>query len=264
MDLGKKIRLSRIINQDSWKTIIVPMDHHWTWIVPIEWIENPSILTKKIVEWWADAILAHVWTLKHWYAETCIWKWASVILHMCVTSWLSPNQNRKVIVNTLKTAIILWVDAVSTQVNLWDKNENEMIQELSILANECMEWGMPLIAMCYVRWHEMNEKDPDSIRLSARLASELGCDMVKVPYTWDVESMRKVVEWTQIPVVIAWWSKLTDIESLEMIDWAMKAWCAWLSMWRNVFERKNPWKFLKAVRKIVHDWANLNEAKKML
>ena len=52
---------------------------------------------------------------------------------------------------------------------------------------------MPLIAMMYVRGHDMNEKDPKHIRLSARIASELGCDMVKVPYTGDIESMRSVV-----------------------------------------------------------------------
>lgn len=264
MNLGKKIRLSRIINPVSWKTIIVPMDHHGTWITPINWIEDPAILTQKIVEWWADAILSHMWTLNHWYAKTCVWKWAAAILHMCVTSWLSPKPNRKVIVNKLKTAIAMWVDAVSTQVNLGTENENEMIQELAILANECMEWWMPLIAMVYVRWHDMNEKDPESIRLSARLASELGCDIVKVPYTGDVESMKRVVEWTQIPVVIAGWSKLSDIETLEMIDWAMKAWCAWLSMWRNVFQRENPAKFLKAVRAMVHEGKSLEEAKRMI
>ena len=264
MNLWKKIRLSRIINPNSGKTIIVPMDHHGTWIVPIEWIENPAELTQKLVEWWADAILSHMWTINHWYAKTCIWKWASAILHMCVTSWLSPNVNRKVIVNKLKTAISMWVDAVSTQINLWIENENEMVQELSILANECIEWWMPLIAMVYVRWHDMNEKDVENIRLSARLASELGCDMVKVPYTWDAESMKKVVEGTQIPVVIAGWSKMSDIETLEMIDWAMKAWCTWLSMWRNIFQRENPKIFLKAVRSIVHDWWSLEEAKGMI
>jgi len=264
MNLGKKIRLSRIINQESGKTIIVPMDHHGTWISPIKWIENPAILTEKLIKGWADAILSHIWTLNHWYAKTCVWLWWSAILHMCVTSWLSPEQNRKVIVNKLKTAIVSWVDAVSTQVNLWDKNENEMIQDLSILSNECMEWGIPLIAMVYVRWHDMNEKDPESIRLSVRLASELWCDMVKVPYTWDIESMKQVVNATQIPVVIAGWSKLSDTETLEMIDWAIQAWCAWLSIWRNVFQRKDPAKFLQAIKAIVHKGMSLEEAKQLI
>lgn len=264
MNLGKKIRLSRIINPVSWKTIIIPMDHHGTWITPIESIQDPAMLTKNLVEWWADAILSHIWTLNHWFAKTCIWKWASAILHMCVTSKLSTKPNRKVIVNKLKTAIASWVDAVSTQINLWDENENEMIQDLSMLSNECMEWWMPLIAMVYVRWHDLNQNDLDNIKLSVRIASELWCDMVKVPYTWDVESMKKVVACTQIPVVIAWWSKMTDIETLEMIDWAMKSWCTWLSMWRNVFEREDPKLFLKIVKAMVHEWLDLEKAKKML
>jgi DhnA family fructose-bisphosphate aldolase class Ia len=264
MHLWKEIRLSRIINPVSKKTIIVPMDHHWTWIVPIKWIEDPAILSEKLVNGWADAILAHTWTLKHWFAKTCIWKWAGSILHMCVTSWLSPKPNRKMIVNTLKTAITMWVDAVSTQLNLWDENENEMIQDLALLANECNEWWIPLIAMVYVRWHDLKEVDLDNLKLSARIASELWCDMVKIPYIWNSKEMEEIVNSTQIPVVIAWGSKMSDIETLEMISGAMEAGCSWLSVWRNVFARKNPEEFLNIVKKIVHEWLNLEEAKKML
>lgn len=263
-ELWKKIRLSRIFNQKSWKTIIVPMDHHGTWIVPIKWIEDPAKLIEKLANWWADVILSHIWTLTHGYAKTWVWTWTASILHMSVTTWLSPNVNQKVIVNNLKTAIALWVDAVSAHVNLWDENENEMIRDLWMLANECMEYWMPLLAMMYIRWKNVSETDTKSVRLWARIASELGCDIVKVPYTWDSESLKEVVEWTQIPVVLAGWSKMSDIETLEMIDSAMKAWCAGLSMWRNIFEREKPEIFLKAIRAIVHEWKSLEEAKKLL
>ena len=57
---------------------------------------------------------------------------------------------------------------------------------------------------------------------------------------------------------------MSDIESLEMIYGAMQAGCAGISMGRNVFERENPGKFLKAVRAIIHDGTSLEEGKKML
>lgn len=252
MELWKKIRLSRIFSNDSWRTIIVPMDHHGTSIAPIKWIEDPADLIKKISKWGANAILSHIWTITHWYSKSWIWSWTSAILHMNVTTWLSPNPSKKVVVNNLKTALKLWVDAVSFHVNLWDEKENEMIQELWILANECIEWWMPLIAMMFVRGKNFDEKDVELIRWSARIAAEFGCDAVKVPYTWDIESMKKVVEATPIPVLIAWGSKMSDEETLKMIKGAIKAWCAWICVWRNIFQRKNPEKFLKIISDIVH------------
>ncbi len=253
MNTWKLIRLSRIMNPKSGKTIIVPMDHHGINISPIDGIEDPAILTKKIVEWWADVILGHIGTITRGYAKTCLHKRAGSVLHMCATTGLSPDANRKMIVNTLKTAISLGVDAVSTQLNLWDTSENQMLQDIWLLANECMEWWMPLIAMVYVRWKDQNERDPELIRHSARIASELGCDIVKVPYTGDPISMRRVVEWTQIPVVIAGGSKMSDQETLEMIEWAMTAGCAGISIGRNIFQRENPGEFLGKVQQLVHE-----------
>lgn len=62
-----------------------------------------------------------------------------------------------------------------------------------MLANACDEWGMPLLAMMYVRGHDVDGNDPSLIRHSARLAAEMGADLVKVPYSGNVESMTRIV-----------------------------------------------------------------------
>ena len=47
--IGKKIRLERMINRDSGKTVIVPMDHGVT-VGPIEGLEDMKATISKIVE----------------------------------------------------------------------------------------------------------------------------------------------------------------------------------------------------------------------
>lgn len=264
MNTWKKMRMAHIMDGKSGNTIIVPMDHHGTTIPAQEWIEDPAKIVKNVVDGKPDAILAHMGTIMHGYVPTSIGSGVGTILHMCVATWLSPEPNRKVIVNTLKTAIAMWVDAVSTHVNFGINEETDMLQDLALLANECIEWGMPLLGMMYIKGHDVKPNDAQAIAHTARIAAEVGCDLVKVPYAGSIEWMQKVVKSTPIPVVIAWGSKLSDLQALEMVCDAMSAGCKWLSMGRNIFQRENPAKFLSALKVAVHEWKNFDDAKKLL
>ena len=53
---------------------------------------------------------------------------------------------------------------LSLHVNLGHQDENMMMKEFGRLSADCHRWGMPLLAMIYVRGHEVKEKDPEIIR----------------------------------------------------------------------------------------------------
>jgi len=128
-----------------------------------------------------------------------------------------------------------------------------------------MEWGIPLLAMVYPRGPNVkDEKGKDVVKIAARLAAELGADIVKVPYTGDPDSFSEVVEGTPIPVVIAGGSKMSDADTLKMVEGATKAGAAGLSMGRNAFQHESPQKLVKAACAIVHDGMSAKEALKML
>ena len=56
--IGKKIRLERIIDRNSGRTVIVPMDHGVT-VGPIEGLANMQDTVTKVVNGGANAILMH-------------------------------------------------------------------------------------------------------------------------------------------------------------------------------------------------------------
>ena len=56
--IGKKIRLERIINRNSHKTVIIPMDHGVT-IGPVEGLIDMRETVSKVVAGGANAILMH-------------------------------------------------------------------------------------------------------------------------------------------------------------------------------------------------------------
>ena len=76
--------------------------------------------------------------------------------------------------------------------------------------------------------------------------------------------MAEVVEGCPAPVVIAGGAKGSDREALEMIEGAMKGGAAGLSMGRNVFQREDADKFIKAACQIVHEEKSVDEALEVL
>jgi DhnA family fructose-bisphosphate aldolase class Ia len=140
-----------------------------------------------------------------------------------------------------------------------------MLKDFGMVAQDAVTWGVPLLAMVYPRGKNVpDEKDVEMVKLAARVGAELGADIVKVPYTGSADSFRGVVEGCPVPVVIAGGSKLSDEETLEMIEGAVKSGCAGLSMGRNAFQHEHPEKLVAAACAIVHEGATAASAKKLL
>jgi DhnA family fructose-bisphosphate aldolase class Ia len=170
-----------------------------------------------------------------------------------------------VIVCSVEKAIKLGADAVSIHINIGAEDEPEMLRDFGMISEKCMEWGMPLLAMVYPRGKKVpDEKDPEAVKLAARLAAELGADIVKVPYTGSVKTFAEVVKGCPIPVVIAGGSKQNEEETLNTIEEVIKAGGAGLSMGRNAFQHENPERLVRAACSIVHEGKTAKEALKFL
>ena len=59
MILGKRIRMERIIDRDTGRTVIVPMDHGVT-LGPIKGLVNMRQMVDDVAEGGANAVLGHV------------------------------------------------------------------------------------------------------------------------------------------------------------------------------------------------------------
>ena len=125
---------------------------------------------------------------------------------------------------------------------------------------------MPLLAMMYARGPKIkNQYDPAMVKHAARVGAELGADIVKVPYTGTPETFRDVAEGCFVPVVIAGGEKMdTDEDILEMVKGATDAGGAGVSIGRNVFQHRDPSKIVRAISRIVHGGASVEEALKIL
>lgn len=260
MNIGKRIRMKRLFNRQSGKTVIVPLDHGVT-MGPIEGLEDIDKTVNMIIHGGANAAVVHkgIVMSTNRSEETDI----GLIIHLSASTALTPHPDSKISVCDVEEALSLGADAVSVHVNVGADTESVMLEFLGKTARACYQWGIPLLAMMYPRGKTVKQ-DLASIKHAARVGGELGADIVKCPYTGSPESFAEVVRGCPVPVVIAGGSKQTDAETMKMIEGAMKAGAAGLSIGRNAFQHKNPEAFVRAACEIVHHNLSAEQALKML
>lgn len=252
---GKLFRLNRIMNRDSGKTIVVPMDHGAT-MGPLRGLENLGDASADIVNGGADAVIVHKGMLKCLDLKKLK---SGLIVHLSASSKLNPKPLVKASVCDVEEAICHGADGVSIHVNLGVENEGEMIRSMGETAKECSKWGIPLLAMMYTHGTEPGKRK-ENIKISARIGAELGADIIKCPYTGDEESFAEVVEGCPVPVLIAGGEKTDNESALKLIEGAMNSGAAGLSMGRNAFQHEKPELFIKAACSIVHNGLTAEQA----
>ena len=263
MMIGKKIRLERIINRHTGRTVIAPMDHGVS-NGPMKGIIDIDKTVESISQGGADAILMHKGIVAQGHRG--YGNDLGLIIHLSASTSLSPDPNNKVTVTSVEKAIQLGADAVSVHVNIGSETEPQMLQELGQISEICSQWGIPLLAMMYPRGQKItSETDVNMVKHAARVGSELGVDIVKTNYTGDPSSFEEVVEGALVPVVIAGGPKVdTDEELLQMAKESVDVGGAGVAFGRNIFQAENPGKITKAISEVVHNNMEVEDALEIL
>ncbi len=260
--IGKKIRMERIIDRNSGKTVIIPVDHGVT-VGPVTGLINMQETIRSVALGGANAIVMHKGLVEKALGNR---EGVGLILHLSAGTQIAIDPNCKTLICTVEEAVRLGADAISIHINLGTEEEKSMLRDLGAVSKAAMEWGMPLLAMMYVKTSKGDdENDVKIVKHAARLGAELGADIIKVPYTGSPESFREVVEGCFVPVVIAGGGEIkTDRDLLGIVRGAMMAGGAGVSIGRNVFQHKDPSKIVQAICKIVHHGSTIEEGLKNL
>jgi fructose-bisphosphate aldolase/2-amino-3,7-dideoxy-D-threo-hept-6-ulosonate synthase len=261
-EIGKSVRMERILDRNTRRTIIIPMDHG-VGAGPIRGIIDMPATVNKVAEGGANAVLGHMGLPK--YGHRGYGRDVGLIIHLSASTSLGPDPNHKVLVTTIDEAIKVGADAVSVHINVGAEDEAQMLQDLGHVARLCDEWGMPLIAMMYPRGAKVtSEHDVEYVKHAARIGAELGADIVKTNYTGDIDSFREVVKGCPVPVVIAGGPRMeTERELLEMVYDSIQAGGRGVAIGRNVFQSNDPTLLVSNISKIVHKGYTVDEVLKV-
>ena len=237
------------------------MDHGIS-AYPEKGLERMDEVVSSCISGGADAIILQKGALSYYVEET---GWSNFICHVSVSTANAGEKDQyKVRVAKADECLIRGANAVSAQINLGDYFESEMIKEMGDLTGEALALGMPTLGMIYPRgpYLKISEGDiTNGVAHAARVAWELGCDVVKVPWTGDAESFAEVCSAVPIPVLIAGGPRGTSFtELLRIVEQSISAGGAGVCMGRQVFGADDPASHIRALKSVIHEGMSASEA----
>jgi fructose-bisphosphate aldolase/2-amino-3,7-dideoxy-D-threo-hept-6-ulosonate synthase len=248
--IGKDIRIERIIDRNTGRAVIVPMDHGFS-MGQIDGLMDMTKTISEVSDGGANAIVLHKGMVKRGHRRHG--RDIGLIIHLSGSTSLNPDPDDKVIVCTVEEAVALGADAVSIHINLGAPNESRMLESAGLIVKDCNRWGMPLLVMIYPRGKGIDPFSPQAIGHCVRVAEELGADLIKTNYPGSPEAFRKIVNACSVPIFIAGGEKTGDLESLKIIRDSVEVGGAGVCVGRNAFQRDDTRGFVRALCKVVHE-----------
>jgi len=251
MDWGLRNRLSRILNPQDGKGVMLAVDHGY-FLGPTEKLEDPKKTIKPLLKY-ADSLM-----LTRGILRTCVESNANIPIVLRVsggTSILGEDLSKEAITTSIEEAIKLNASCLAMSIFVGSKYEHQTLSNLSKLIDEGEKYGIPVLAVTAVG-KEM-ARDARYLALSCRIAAELGAHLVKSYYC---ENFEKVVEGCPVPVIIAGGKKLPEKDALNLTFNAIRDGASGVDMGRNIWQSDHPIEMIRAVRAIVHDKLTVEES----
>jgi DhnA family fructose-bisphosphate aldolase class Ia len=250
---GKSLRLRRVMDVRSGRTLVVPLDHGVS-MGAIPGLEDLSEVVVTAGQQGANAVILHKGSLGHLVARAAGGPFdeLGVVVHLSGATSLSPAPAHQVSVCSVDEAVALGADAVSVQVNLGCAGERDMLCMLAEVGRQAARHGVPLLVMAYVRDDAgRTSLERGKVVHAARVAEDLGADLVKLPFA-GAETVAKVAAILHVPILIAGGAKGSEAGLYRMARDAMQAGAAGLCVGRNVFQAERPGVILGRLADIVH------------
>ncbi|MCC6313988.1 MAG: fructose-bisphosphate aldolase [Thermomicrobiales bacterium] len=265
---GAAVRLGRLFNRESGRSFITAYDHGITIGVQPGGEDARGGLA-KVIAGEPDGVLIAP-GLYRVLADEFAFKGApSVIIR---ADWILNNEvvprlpeklkkiehgeNYRVICSPADAAamgadaIVMFLVVGSRDGSVFGDN----IEALARAAQEAHAVGLPLIVESVLWGAGITDKtDPELLAFAARVATELGADVIKTTYTGDPATMRRVVDGSPVPVLVLGGAKAPTLAPvLEATRGALESGAKGVVYGRNVWQAEDPVAVSRQLRAIIH------------
>jgi putative autoinducer-2 (AI-2) aldolase len=256
MEWGMKNRLSQLIQKDG-KALFLPIDHGY-FQGPTHGLEKPGETIKPIWQY-ADGLMMTRGVLRN-FIEPTIQK--PIILRVSgAVTVVGEDLANESIVTSIQEILRLNASAVSMSVFVGTKYENKSLSSLAKLVDECEDYGIPGMAVTSVG-RELEKREARYLALVARVSAEIGARVVKTYYC--KANFEKVIEGCPVPVVIAGGPKTeTQREVFDFVYDGMQKGAIGVNLGRNIWQTEHPVASIRAIRAIIHENYNAQEAQSL-
>jgi 2-amino-4,5-dihydroxy-6-oxo-7-(phosphonooxy)heptanoate synthase len=245
---GRRRRLGRLYRHDPSRLLVVPLDHAIA-SGPIG--TGLDDLTGRLAEGGADAVVLHKGALRH--IAPGRFHDLALVLHLNASTGLAPDPDAKYPVATVTEALRLGADAVSVHVNLGSATEDRQVTHLAAVAGDCDRWGVPLLAMMYVRGPGSAEPcSPEAVAHAVAVAAELGADLIKTTLPGEEAAIARITAGCPVPVLAAGGAAGRPDAVLAALAGSLRAGAGGVAAGRLIFTALDPAAAVRRLAALVH------------
>ena len=245
------------------KTVILPLDHAVA--IPVPGLENPFELIERVSPY-VDGYVMNLGVAMR-AADSMAGKGICLRTDVYNTRMTGDGAG-SINVYGVEEAEMVGANAVMNMLYPNSISERVNFQEVADLVRTSLDLDIPTIIEALPYGLGQNDKYTlENVMFAARLAAELGADVVKVPYPIDAKpgDFRRVTESCFVPVSVLGGASMNDDASLlKMVEDAMDAGAAGIAIGRNVWQHKSPAAIARSLAAIVHEEASALEALALL
>jgi len=248
---ARGLRLRRLYRQDDSGLLVVPLDHA-IGAGPLEHRGELDSLVAQLADNGADAVVLHKGAVRR--VRPRRFREMSLILQLNAGTCLASDPDAKYPVATVEEALRLGANAVSVQVNAASLTEDRQIGHLATVAEACDRWGVPLLAMMYVRGPEvLDGSAPAVVAHAVAIATELGADLVKTALPPADTAVAEITAGCPVPVLAAGGAAVRGADAvLARLADAVRAGAGGIAAGRLVFTAADPAAMVRRLSALVH------------
>jgi len=140
------------------------------------------------------------------------------------------------------------------------------LREIAQVIRAADRFGLPVMVEATL-WggaqSKKKQRDANLVADICRVATEIGADLVKVPFIGTPEEFRRVTDITPIPVLILGGTKTRDVNDVFVtVERALQANVNGLVFGRNIWQHSTPHLVTRALKQMVHQKVSREEVLK--
>jgi DhnA family fructose-bisphosphate aldolase class Ia len=240
-------------NQASGRIVTVALDHAPSYGI-LGGLEDIAHVLDEVAGGNPDALLLMKGT-----AELCFAPYAGRIALILKCSTLSPfHSEHDVWVTHVDDAVQLGADAIAMALTVGSPQQPALLANVAGLVREAGQAGLPVIVHAYPNGQMVPPSErytAHQVSYAARLAMEVGVDIIKTFYTGSADSFAAVVKAAAPALVVAAGGPRLETANdvFNMAAAVVQAGAAGITFGRNVWQSSRPRLMVSILKQIVHD-----------
>jgi fructose-bisphosphate aldolase, class I len=256
MSAGLTYRMGRIFGRDG-RAMVLPVDHGLM-LGRVPGLEDPRALVQAAADAGCDGLLMSL-GLARATAGTFAGRGTPARLLTLDTLLREDEQDpgTGAAVVSVRQAAVLGADAVKLLM-AWDVPAAEqaaVTRRIAAVVAEAARWEMPVMVEPTALRAPRSEQAVELEVHAARIAMELGADIIKMAYPGSASTMAALTAELGLPIVILGGPRLsTSADLVRLVDEAMAAGASGIVIGRQVWQREPRERLavMKALVEVVH------------